>query len=85
MKLKSALKNNQFILHYQPIIHLETGEIKEVEALIRWQHPIDGLLGPDLFLGLCKKTNFIIALGEWMLRTACLHFKKMKLRFPRLV
>jgi len=70
-ELKNGLENNQFILYYQPIVKSLTGKIVGVEALIRWQHPIHGLLMPNTFLPLCENTGVITELGEWIFKTAC--------------
>lgn len=65
-----ALQKNQFVLYYQPIINVMTGKIADVEALIRWQHPTYGVLSPDVFLPLCENSEFIIPLGQWILKKA---------------
>ncbi|MEX0959097.1 MAG: EAL domain-containing protein [Burkholderiales bacterium] len=70
-KLRQALKNEEFVLHYQPRIDLRTGATVGVEALIRWQHPELGLLGPVQFIPLAEETGQIIQIGEWVLRGAC--------------
>jgi len=75
-ELQRALTDNQFILHYQPIINANNGKVVDIEALIRWQHPDHGLLSPALFLPLCEQNEFIIPLGEWVIRTACKQIKK---------
>jgi len=66
--LKNALSNNEFCLYYQPKVSLITGEIAGVETLIRWQHPIKGLLLPGCFIKLAEDTGLIIKIDEWILR-----------------
>lgn len=76
MELQHGLENDQFILHYQPIINTDTDQIAGIEVLLRWQHPTRGLLSPDVFLSWCENTGFIVPLGEWVLRHACSQIKK---------
>ena len=66
--LRQAINNNELCLHYQPKVNLITGEISGVEALVRWQHPVKGLLPPADFIGLAEETGLIIQLDEWVLR-----------------
>lgn len=74
--LFKALENNQFLLYYQPKVELSTGEIYGAEALLRWKHPDLGMISPLEFIPLAEKTGFIIELGEWVLRTACMQIKQ---------
>ncbi|MCE0966537.1 bifunctional diguanylate cyclase/phosphodiesterase [Pseudomonas sp. NMI4491_12] len=69
--LRRALRNQEFELHYQPRYRLSDRHIVAVEALLRWQHPQEGLLGPDTFIPLAEQSDIIVALGRWVLREAC--------------
>ncbi len=70
-RLKQALKNNELVLFYQPQLIFGPQAVRCAEVLLRWQHPEDGLLTPDRFLGLAEETGMIIAIGQWVLLTAC--------------
>ncbi|MDO9308679.1 MAG: EAL domain-containing protein [Deltaproteobacteria bacterium] len=69
--MRKALEREEFFLVYQPQVDSRSGRITGMEALLRWQHPDLGLLSPDKFIYLAEENNFIIPLGEWVLRTAC--------------
>ncbi len=73
--LHNALENQELVLYYQPIIETATNKIVKMEALLRWQHPELGLVPPDLFIPLAEENGLIIAIGEWVLHTACAQTK----------
>jgi diguanylate cyclase (GGDEF)-like protein len=70
-ELSTALAENQFFLLYQPIYDLRTRRVAGLEALIRWQHPTQGVLAPDAFIPLAEETGLIVPIGRFMLESAC--------------
>jgi diguanylate cyclase (GGDEF)-like protein/PAS domain S-box-containing protein len=70
-ELRAAIDRDEFVLHYQPVIDLRTRRLVSVEALLRWQHPERGLLGPGDFLDVAEERSLIVPIGEWVLRSAC--------------
>jgi diguanylate cyclase (GGDEF)-like protein len=70
-ELRDAIAHRQFELHYQPVVDVTTCRICGVEALVRWRHPVKGLVGPDQFIPLAESTGLIAPIGEWILQRAC--------------
>ena len=70
-ELRRAVQGDEFVLHYMPLISLETGQITGAEALLRWQHPTRGLLSPFDFLVVAEELDIINDVGRWVLRQAC--------------
>jgi diguanylate cyclase (GGDEF)-like protein/PAS domain S-box-containing protein len=70
-ELRGAVAQGQLVLLYQPIVDLQTGELAGAEALVRWDHPTRGRLGPGVFIPLAEETGLIDEIGTWVLRTAC--------------
>ncbi|MDE1339619.1 EAL domain-containing protein [Vibrio aestuarianus] len=75
-ELISAIERNQLLLYYQPKINIKSNRIQGAEALIRWQHPELGMISPVEFIGTAEKSQQIIAIGQWIIQTACQQAKQ---------
>jgi len=69
--LRIGLEREQFVLYYQPIINIQSGEVSGYEALIRWNHPDRGLLAPGHFIAVAEESGLILPLGKWIIKQAC--------------
>ncbi len=74
--LRQALERKEFVLHYQPLINLDSGRITGVEALLRWIHPNWGIILPDRFIQVAENSGLIVPIGRWVLKEACRQTKR---------
>jgi polar amino acid transport system substrate-binding protein len=81
-ELRKAIEREEFVLFYQAQMNLETKQVVGFEALIRWNHPTKGLVGPDEFIFLAEENGLIIPIGKWVLRTACQQLKQWSAEYP---
>ncbi|UCD36145.1 MAG: EAL domain-containing protein [Nitrospiraceae bacterium] len=81
-ELRQAVNQNNFLLHYQPIVNITDGKIKGLEALIRWHHPVQGIVSPGDFIRTAEETGIIVEIGEWVLREACGQLSRWQKQFP---
>ncbi len=74
-ELRNAIKQNELLLHFQPVVSMPGKKLKGIEALLRWQHPRLGLISPHKFIPLAEESGLIVPIGEWVLKTTCLQIK----------
>ncbi|MFI6334755.1 EAL domain-containing protein [Streptomyces sp. NPDC050535] len=80
--LRAAVERGEFTLEYQPLVGMEDGGVRGVEALVRWNHPQFGMLTPNRFIGLAEEDGSIVQLGRWVLATACHQARRWQLAHP---
>ena len=78
--LRRAIERNELLLHFQPIVGVNSGEIEALEVLLRWQHPSHGLVPPLKFIPLAEASGLIVGIGEWVMRTACMQLNEWQER-----
>ena len=81
-ELRAAMARGEFLVHYQPIVRLETGRVTGFEALIRWQHPERGVVGPGEFIDVAEETGLIVPMNRWLLREICQQARVWHSRYP---
>jgi diguanylate cyclase (GGDEF)-like protein/PAS domain S-box-containing protein len=81
-ELRRGIERDEFENHYQALVSLETGQIRGFEALIRWNHPIQGFILPNDFIPIAEETGLVVPLGRKVLEAACRQMKRWQIRFP---
>ena len=80
--MRQALARGEFVVHYQPIMELQSGRMAGVEALVRWQHPTRGMISPAKFIPIAEETGMIVSLGRWVLQQACREARRWQTTYP---
>lgn len=79
--LQTALKNEQFELYYQPIVHVQTSKIVGFEALLRWRHPAEGMISPNVFIPIAENTGAITTIGSWVIKQALAQLSRWQAKY----
>lgn len=82
--LRTAIDYEQFLLCYQPVMHLETGKVASLEALVRWNHPEQGLISPARFIEVAESAGLLVPIGSWVIQEACKQLHAWQSRFSSL-
>lgn len=80
--MQQAIENGEFVVYYQPIMDMQSGQLAGVEALVRWMHPTRGMIAPVKFIPIAEETGLIVPLGKWVLWQACLKAKRWQTDYP---
>ena len=82
LQLRHAVERSELVVYYQPLVDLPTGRVTGVEALVRWQHPVRGLLSPGAFMDLAEDTGLVVGIGEWVLNQALHQTQRWRSSLP---
>ncbi len=81
-ELRRAVEEEHFVMHYQPIVSIDEGRLEGMEALVRWQHPVKGIIGPGAFIPAAEETGLIVPLGWWTIHEACRQMQAWREEIP---